>query len=29
MLLIKNPAGANEVVRTLVDAGVPPRCWSP
>jgi lipid II isoglutaminyl synthase (glutamine-hydrolysing) len=24
MLLIKNPAGANEVVRTLVDAGVPP-----
>jgi len=24
VLLIKNPAGANEVVRTLVDAGVPP-----
>ena len=24
ILLIKNPAGANEVVRTLVDAGVPP-----
>jgi UDP-N-acetylmuramyl tripeptide synthase len=24
MLLVKNPAGANEVVRTLVDAGVPP-----
>jgi UDP-N-acetylmuramyl tripeptide synthase len=24
MLLIKNPAGANEVVRTLVDSGVPP-----
>jgi len=24
MLLIKNPAGANEVVRTLVDGGVPP-----
>ena len=25
MLLIKNPAGANEVVRTLVEAGSPPR----
>jgi lipid II isoglutaminyl synthase (glutamine-hydrolysing) len=25
LLLIKNPAGANEVVRTLVDAGKPPR----
>jgi UDP-N-acetylmuramyl tripeptide synthase len=24
LLLIKNPAGANEVVRTLVDGGVPP-----
>lgn len=24
MLLIKNPAGANEVVRTLVDGGAPP-----
>ncbi|MBA3718057.1 MAG: DUF1727 domain-containing protein [Actinobacteria bacterium] len=24
MLLIKNPAGANEVIRTVVDAGVPP-----
>jgi lipid II isoglutaminyl synthase (glutamine-hydrolysing) len=24
MLLIKNPAGANEAVRTLVDGGVPP-----
>ena len=24
VLLIKNPAGANEVVRTLVDAGAPP-----
>jgi len=24
MLLIKNPAGANEAVRTLVDAGAPP-----
>ncbi len=24
MLLVKNPAGANEAVRTLVDAGVPP-----
>ena len=25
LLLVKNPAGANEVVRTLVDAGAPPR----
>jgi lipid II isoglutaminyl synthase (glutamine-hydrolysing) len=25
VLLIKNPAGANEVVRTLVDGGAPPR----
>ncbi len=24
MLLIKNPAGANEAVRTIVDGGVPP-----
>jgi len=24
LLLVKNPAGANEVVRTLVDGGVPP-----
>jgi UDP-N-acetylmuramyl tripeptide synthase len=24
MLLIKNPAGANEVVRTIVDGGAPP-----
>ena len=24
MLLIKNPAGANEAVRTLVDGGAPP-----
>ena len=28
VLLIKNPAGANEAVRTLVDGGVPRRsCW--
>ena len=26
LLLIKNPAGANEVVRTLVDGGAPHRC---